>query len=296
MRIAITGGAGFIGHHLAGELVAKGHSVVVIDNLRRGSFERAETTHAEAVCGDIRDFSVCERAFVGADCVVHLAAQANVMGSQDDPEYTVSTNVAGTWAVARAAAECSVPHLVFASSREVYGEPTTLPVSESSPLSARNLYGASKIAGEALLSSLPWALPAVSILRLANVIGSGDSGRVLPLWLDAASRRQPLRLFGGDQVLDFVPMKTVVEAFTTVVERGAVDGPINVGSGTATTLRELALRVLKLTGSTSQLEVLPPRGPEVTRYVADIRRMRECLGIEPPADPLASVAEWWATS
>jgi UDP-glucuronate decarboxylase len=91
-------------------------------------------------------------------------------------------------------------------------------------------------------------------------------------------------------------MKTVVEAFTTVVERGAVDGPINVGSGTATTLRELALRVLKLTGSTSQLEVLPPRGPEVTRYVADTARMRECLGIEPPADPLASVAEWWEAS
>lgn len=285
MRVLVTGGAGFIGHHLVSRLLHGGHDVVVLDDLSRGHADRIEG--GQLVFGDIRQRADCDRAMTGCDAVVHLAAQSNVMGSQSDPSRTFETNVTGTWNVARAAAEAGVRHLVFASSREVYGEPATLPVSEETPFAPRNLYGASKVAGEALLSTLPGSTPAVSILRLGNVIGSGDSGRVLPLWLAAAQSGQPLTLFGGQQVLDFVPVELVCEAFTRAVERGPLARPVNVASGRGITLVQLAARIQSLFAEMPpKVEVLPAREVEVTKFTADVTRMRSDLGLEPPQDPL----------
>lgn len=294
MKLVVTGGAGFIGHHLVREAVARGHDVTVVDNLRRGSFERPELHGARLLECDIRDRAHLEDAFSGGECVIHLAAQSNVMGSQADPDYTMSTNVDGTWNVARAAATAGVGHVVFASSREVYGEARHLPVGEDHPIQPFNLYGASKAAGEALLRTLPGGAPIVSILRLANVIGSGDSGRVLPTWLDLARAGDDLCIFGGAQVIDFVPVETVVQAFLQVAEADEQCGPVNIGSGTSTSLPELAAHVVALTGSSSRVEVLPARGPEVQRFCADVRLMREQLRIELPAHPLDSIQTWWS--
>jgi nucleoside-diphosphate-sugar epimerase len=290
MRVAVTGGAGFIGHHVVSVLVARGHSVVVLDNLRRGSFERPGLDRAMLIDGDIRDETACRSAFAGADAVVHLAAQANVMGSQADADYAFTTNVAGTWAVARAAAAAGARHLIFASSREVYGEPETFPVAESAPLRAKNLYGATKVSGEAILGALPGGMPNVSILRLANVVGTGDCDRVVPRWVAAARCGRPLVLYGGEQVLDFVPVATVVEAVLRLLELGPTGAPINVGSGRPTTLRELATRVLADVRADAGIEIRPPRAIEVTRFVADTTRLKNVLGVSSPEDPLAGLA------
>ena len=293
MRIAITGGAGFIGHHLVAHLVGEGHEVIVLDNLRRSTFERPQLVGARSFEGDIRDRSACLGAFEGVETVIHLAAQSNVMGSESDPEYAFSTNVVGTWEVAQAARQAGVGHLVFASSREVYGDPAELPVKESAPFQPRNAYGASKVAGEAVLSMSGGSLPAVSVVRLSNVIGPGDSGRVIPLWLRNARAGCPLRVFGGDQVLDLVPMAFVCAALTKVATGSPLNGPLNVASGTQTPILRLAKHIIELTDSRSKIEIVPARGPEVTRFCADVSNLREVLRLAPPADPLAAIEASW---
>ena len=286
-RVLVTGGAGFIGHHVVAALTVSGADVAVLDNLRRGSFERPGLERARLIRGDIRDGAAVAAALRGCDVVVHLAAQSNVLGSSSDPGYAFTTNVGGTWEVAEAARAAGVSHLIFASSREVYGECPPGPVHEDSPLGARNLYGSTKIAGESMLrATLPGA-PAVSVVRLANVVGTGDSGRVVPLWLTAALADEPLVLYGGTQVLDFVPVETVVAAVIRLVLGGPVPVPVNVGSGQPVSLRELASRVLEATGSSSPTEVRPARAEEVTRFVADTGRMERLLALDPPRDPLS---------
>ncbi|HEX6032568.1 MAG TPA: NAD-dependent epimerase/dehydratase family protein [Tepidiformaceae bacterium] len=288
MRVLATGGAGFIGHHLVSSLVAAGNEVVVLDNLHRGSFERPGLKGARLVVGDVRDRSACDDAVHGCNAVVHLAAQSNVMGSEANPEYTFDANVAGTWNVARAVAGHGVDKLIFASSREVYGDCAALPVSERAPLRPKNVYGASKVAGEALLAGGAAGGASVRILRLANVVGPGDTGRVIPNWLRAVREALPLEVFGGGQELDFVPVETVVAAIESAISVERLDGPVNVGSGHPTPLLALAERLLSLYPATQAgLKVCPGRAPEVIRFAADVTRMRSVLGVHPPDDPLA---------
>jgi len=293
MNILLTGGAGFIGSHLTANLIRRGHQVRVLDNLRRGSFEREHLRGAELIEGDIRSLDVCLAAASGCEAIIHLAAQSNVIGSQADPEYTMHTNVTGTWNIGRAAAEAGVKHLIFASSREVYGEPAALPVPETAPIAPRNLYGASKAAGELLLETIPGGRFHLSVLRLANVIGPGDSNRVIPLFLRAATTGEPLVLFGGNQQIDFVPVEFVVEMFTRVVEGERVDGPVNIGSGTTTLLPDLARHIVQLANSSSEVAICPPRGPEVGRFRADTSKMTSVFGVSAPANPLGAIRVDW---
>ncbi len=293
MKIAVTGGAGFIGRTLVPALADGGHDVVSLDNLKRGRLRATPCTRVDERIGDVRDVDACHAAFEGCDAVVHLAAQANVIGTESDPDYAFETNVQGTWNVARAAAMAGVRHLVFASSREVYGNAERLPVDECAPFRPHNLYGASKVAGEVLLNSQAAGGVPVSILRLSNVIGPGDEARVVPNWLNAARCGAPLVLYGGSQELDLVPVSFVTDVMTRLLAQGLLAGPLNVGSGTATRLPDLANHILKVTGSTSTVEIRAPRGPEVTRFRADVTRLRSWLGIEPPASPLEYISADW---
>jgi UDP-glucose 4-epimerase len=293
-KTLVTGGAGFIGSHLVERLLDAGRDVVVMDNFRRGSraaIERGARARAVTVLdGDIRHVDSVRNAMKGCSTVFHLAAQSNVMGAMDDPEYSVTTNVHGTFNVLRCAVEAGVRRVVFTSSREIYGEARSLPVDEKQPLAAKNHYGASKIAGEAYCGSFASCHGiAVDVVRLANVYGAGDSGRVLPLWLTAAQEGRPLTVYGGAQVIDFLWVGTAVDALLHA-ERDGLDGPLNVGSGVGTSILELARRVLVVTGSKSELVKLPARDAEVARFVADTRRMRS-LGLVPEEDPLQHLDE-----
>ena len=293
MRVLVTGGAGFIGAHLAAALVAAGDEVTVLDNLRRGGRERTPAgTHF--VEGDIRDLELLRTAMRGAERVYHLAAQSNVLGAVTDVDYSFTTNVVGTYNVLVAARDGGVARVVFSSSREAYGEVDVLPVAEDRPMNPKNAYGASKVAGEVYCRAFQSAYGLdVSVVRLANVYGPGDHGRVIPLWLDLARRGEDRELFGGEQVLDFVPIETVVEALRRAGETPLDGQAVNVGTGKGTTLRELAARVSALPGASGGLRVLPARQVEVTRFVADVTRMRRLLEIEPPQDPLVGLEALW---
>jgi UDP-glucose 4-epimerase len=301
-RTLVTGGAGFIGSHLVDRLVRDGHDVVVLDNLRRARAPRLkhhiEPVTVSLVEGDIRDAALVRDVLQGCETVYHLAAQSNVIGAIEDAEYSFGTNTLGTFNVLRAAADADVRRMVFTSSREVYGESGYVPVDEDHPLAAKNPYGASKVAGEAYARTFAHCYGLdVAILRLANVYGPGDRDRVIPLWIEEAAAGRDLHVYGGNQVLDFVWIDTVIDALIYAGNTG-LPGPTNVGTGVGTSILELASRILEVTGSRSGIARVPARGAEVTRFVADIMRMR-ALGLKPDADPLAhlpAMADEYAVS
>jgi UDP-glucose 4-epimerase len=296
-KVVVTGGAGFIGSHLVDRLLADTHAeVVVLDNLHRGRLtnlaQHTDSPRLSIIQGDIRNADVVAETLRGADVVYHLAAQSTVMGAVEDLDYSFSTNVVGTFNVLKASARESVKRVVFASSREVYGEPIELPVDEGQPLLAINFYGASKVMGEAYCRAFRRAsgLNAI-ILRLANAYGPRDFGRVIPLWVDQASAGQDLMVYGGKQVLDFVWVGQIVEALMRAAELEGPSPPINVGSGTGTRIVDLARRIRLMAGSHSQIQLVPARAVEVVQFVARIDRMRQLLQLEPTSDPLANLPE-----
>jgi UDP-glucose 4-epimerase len=288
--IVVTGAAGFIGRHLTRYLLNHTEDVVVgLDNLYRGSWEGL-TPHERlvTVTADIRVADELGPVFAGAHTVFHLAGLSHVMDSIWDQDYAFSANVGGTFNVLRAARQAGVRHVVFTSSREVYGESPLLPVPETAPLTAKNPYGASKIAGEAYCRVFDSDEMHVSVVRLANVYGAGDRGRVIPIFIDRAHQGLPLVLHGGQQVIDFVSVGTVVEALWRLGRRPSAE-PINVGSGKGIRLPDLAERIIRETGSDSPIEMAPARSEEVVQFVADVRRLRAVLGVEAPPDPLAEL-------
>ncbi len=293
MRVLVTGGAGFLGSHLVDALVGRGDDVVVLDNLSRGSLQHLEG-HLSAgavamLTGDVRDYEAVLHATDGVEAVFHLAAQSNVMGAMQDPDYSLTTNVLGTYNVLKAASIAKTRRVVFSSSREVYGEPKSLPVAEAAATLPKSFYGASKVAGEAYCRA--WRRAGgleCQILRFANLYGPRDRDRVIPLWMSHARAGEPLQMYGGEQVLDFLWVGHAVSALLAAAQCPE-QGPINVGSGAGTRLSDLAQRILQLTGSRSTLQLLPARDVEVVRFVAEISRMRSILALEPDADPLASL-------
>ncbi len=284
MKVGITGGRGFIGHHLVNELIGYGIQVVVLDNQHRALHELPYSKFLTSVVGDIR-YPNDLKVFSGCECIINLAAESSVMRGEENPVYTYGTNVLG---VENLTAFCLLNgiRLVQASSREVYGEVGKLPVHESMELRAKNVYGVSKAAAEGILLSARTIGLDVSILRFANVIGIGDRGRLLPLWLTAINRGLPLKVYGGRQILDFVPVRIVLDALVFSAFQGNV-GPINVASGQGFRILDVAKRICMLR-PTTKLEILSPREAEVVGFQADVRQMVQ-LGISPPEDPLAEL-------
>jgi UDP-glucose 4-epimerase len=295
-RVAVTGGAGFIGSHLIDRLLKDSSAeVVVLDNLSRGRRWNIEAHRASPrlrfIEGDIRDGDTVAAALEGANVVFHLAAQATVMGGVIDSVYNFSTNVTGTFNVLKAASDAKVKRFVFSSSREVYGDPIVVPVDEGHPVLPVNQYGASKVAGEAFCRAFrrEHGLDTV-ILRLANVFGPRDHGRVIPLWMQRAADGEDLLVYGGRQILDLVWIGDVVESFLRAAQADGPLPPINVASGTGTSIMDLANRICALSGGPSRVTVMPPREMEVVQYIGSTDRMRDMLGVEPTADPLSHLA------
>lgn len=288
MKILITGGAGYIGSRLGCRL-AGDHEVVLLDNLRRGT--RAAAQGLVLVEGDVRDAGLLREVSQDCEVVFHLAAESAVMSAAADPEYCFETNVAGTFRVLRAAQAAGVKRVVFSSSREVYGECAALPVAESAALAPCNVYGSSKAAAEMCCSSFRKAGLEVAVVRLSNVYGPGDQGRVIPLFVGQAVRGFPLTLFGAQQVMDFVWIDTVVDSLVRLGLGAYVEGPLNVGSGKGTTIVDLARRVVAEAESASLVEVVDQRQGEVMRFVADTAAAEREIGLAVPGDALFGLRE-----
>lgn len=292
MRIAVTGGAGFIGSHLVDQLIKDGHEIVVIDNLSRGRLDNIskniEAGYIKFYEHDIREYDKVLKDINGCEIVFHLAAQSNVMGAIMDLDYSFESNVIGTYNVLKAANASGVHRFIFSSSREAYGEAISLPVDEKHPLRSKNFYGASKVAGEKYCEIYQnMESMEIVILRFSNVYGQRDFDRVIPIFIDNVMNKENIRIFGGEQVIDFISIEKAVEALIQSIQNiEAQKSATNIGSGTGTTLFELANCIQELFKSKNEVIIEQPRSVEVVKFVADVKRMLEIFDIQIEPDPL----------
>jgi UDP-glucose 4-epimerase len=249
-RALITGGAGFIGSELVGQLVAGGWDVVVLDNLVTGRWEKLDHLDLPGdvkITGDIRDASLLARLMAGASTVFHLAARG-VRFSLHSPEETHEVNALGTLAVLDAARHAGIGRFVYVSSSEVYGNAGDLPMREDGPTVPTTAYGVSKLAGEAYARAYhhDYSLP-VTIVRPFNSFGprahhEGDAGEVIPKFVLRALAGQALTIFGdGTQTRDFCYVSETARGIlraATVPE--AIGETINLGTGRELSILDLA--------------------------------------------------------
>lgn len=313
--ILVSGGAGFIGSHVARALLERGDTVRVLDDLSTGKRENlaAVAGHIDFHVGDVRDQARLAILCRGADAVVHLAAIASVTASFERPVEVEGVNVGGTLAVMTAARRYGVRRVVFASSCAVYGEPLVVPVSEAQLPVPGSPYAVSKLAGEGYLRVLGTAAgerrgdaPHTVALRFFNVYGPRqDAGSeysgVIARFVAAARAGEPLTVFGdGLQTRDFVYVADVARAVLLALGTTAgVGRAVNVGSGVQTTLLDLAAAVCGASGVPLRVVHEPPRQGEIRRSAADTRLACELLGYRPTVplvEGVAATVAWQAES
>jgi len=282
MKTLVTGGAGFIGSHLAELLIAQGHDVIVLDNLTSGRLNNlktiAEHPRFRFAQVDIRDSATLAPHFEGMDWVFHLAGLADIVPSIEMPAQYFSTNVTGTFNVLECARNAGVKRLAYAASSSSYGIPDAYPTPESAPIQPQYPYALTKYMGEELV--LHWAqvyqLPTVS-LRLFNVYGTrsrttGAYGAVFGVFLAQKLNGKPFTVVGdGKQTRDFTYVADVASAFLAAAQSNVAGEAMNVGSGNHYSVN----RLVELLGG--QVEHIPKRPGEPDCTFADVRKISRLL-------------------
>jgi UDP-glucose 4-epimerase len=280
MRVLITGGAGFIGSHLAVAL-QKRAAVRIVDNLRTGDRRRLEGRNVDFVQASVLDTAALRSAMSGADVVFHLAAMVGVQESMDNPRGCIETNVIGTFNVLEAAADAGVPKLVFASSAAIYGGEPPVPTPETASPSPKSPYAMSKLDGEYLCEMFlrEERLKTVT-LRFFNVFGPGQDpaspyAAAVPTFIRRAICGEEVTIFGdGEQTRDFVYVEDIVSSLLFVAENSNLTGAYNCGYGHQTTINEIAHQIVELTQSDSRLIHLPARPGDVRHSCASTEKLR----------------------
>ena len=284
---AITGGAGFIGSHLADSLLADGHRVRVLDDLSTGRRARLDP-RAEVIVADVGDPAALARLLEGAAAVFHLAAIASVVRSNQDWAGTHRVNLGGTIAVLQAAREAGGIPVVYASSAAVYGNQAG-PAHEALAAAPLSAYGADKFGSE-LHAAIAFRVHGVPTfgLRFFNIYGPRQDPRspysgVISIFAERVARRERLVIHGdGQQRRDFVHVGDAVRHLRAGL-RLLQDQPqaevVNVCTGTATSILDLALTLGRLAGRMPDIEFAPPREGDIRASVGDAGRARALLGI-----------------
>jgi nucleoside-diphosphate-sugar epimerase len=294
MRYLVTGGAGFIGSHTVDELVRRGHSVVVLDDLSSGKEENISEVRNKITFlkGSITDLEVVRKAVHEAECVLHLAARTSVPRSVKDPLDTNSINVDGTLNVLIAARDAKVKRVVFSASSSAYGETPTLPKVETMQPQPISPYGVAKYVGELYAQTFGrcYGLENVS-LRYFNIFGprqdpgspySGVLARFCTAFLEDA---QPVVYGDGEQTRDFTYVENAVLANLLACEAPNVSGKvINIGMGGRISLNQTIQLLRQITGKNLEAKYDPPREGDIRDSQADITQARELLGYDPQVD------------
>ena len=299
--VLVTGGCGFIGTNLGRALSERGCRLVAFDNLSSGSqADAARSGYADVVVGDIRDAEAIAKAAQDADYVVHLAAQTGVIPSIQDPRSDVETNVGGTLNTLLAARDAGVDGFVFASSNAPLGS-VQPPSREDLPARPLSPYGASKLAGEGLVSAFAGSYGLrTATLRFSNVYGpfSYHKGSVVALYFKCLAEQTPLVVYGdGTQTRDFVYVEDLCLGIAAALEGDVAGETFHLGTGTETTINDLVALLQKLYDDRDiVVEYRPARDGEIHRNFSDITKARTVLGYDPHTalvDGLAATRAWF---
>jgi UDP-glucose 4-epimerase len=307
-RIVVIGGAGLIGSHVTEALLREGvGEIVVYDNFVRGTRENLAAALDDPRCsvfehgGDIMQTDVLRAALAGADGVFHLAALW-LLHCQDYPRAAFDVNIRGSFNVFEACVDARVERLVYSSSASVYGDAVEEPMTENHPFNFENFYGATKVAGEAMLRALHHRFGlAYAGLRYMNVYGPRQDYRgayiaVIMKMLDSIDRGEPLVVYGdGSQAYDFVYVGDCAAANVYAMKANTVDGFYNVGTGVRTTIKEVAALLLEITGSEVGIRYEPEGVTFVKNRIGSADLARAELGFEarvPLRQGLTNLIEW----
>jgi UDP-glucose 4-epimerase len=303
MRVLITGGAGFIGSHLADHYLNADHTVTLLDNFSTGS--HTNIAHLEGsvttVNGDIRNIELINQLTKDANLVLHMAAALGVNTILESPLKSMSTNITGSEVVLHAAAKHN-KRIIIASTSEIYGKNTKQPLNETddrvvgAPQKIRWTYSDAKAIEEAMAFALHQEkkLP-VTTVRLFNTVGPRQTGRygmVVPRFVQAALKNEPITIYGdGSQSRVFCHVYDAVQAIVAIAANDATIGDVyNVGGTGEVSIKQLAEQVLKITGSNSAITYTPysdayPAGFEdIQRRVPDITKVKNAIGWAPTRD------------
>jgi len=303
MRVLITGGAGFIGSHLADHYVNAGHEVTVLDNFSTGS--KTNISHLEGkirvVDGDIRNVELIDQLTKDTDLVLHMAAALGVTTILESPLESMSTNITGSEVVLNAAAKHN-NRIIIASTSEIYGKNPKQPLNETddrvvgAPQKIRWTYSDAKAIEEAMAFALHQDKKlAVTTVRLFNTVGPRQTGRygmVVPRFVQAALKNEPLAIYGdGTQSRVFCHVDDAVAAIATMAATDTTIGDVyNVGGTGEVTIKQLAEQVLAITGSKSPItytaysDAYPAGFEDIQRRVPDISKVKKAIGWAPTKD------------
>ena len=303
MRVFITGGAGFIGSHLADHYVNAGHTVTLLDNFSTGS--QSNIAHLEGkvttIDGDIRNIELIDQLTKDSDLVLHMAAALGVNTILESPLESMSTNITGSEVVLNAATKYN-KRIIIASTSEIYGKNPKQPLSETddrvvgAPQKIRWTYSDAKAIEEAMAFALHQEkqLP-VTTVRLFNTVGPRQTwryGMVVPRFVHAALKNEPITIYGdGTQSRVFCHVLDAVSAIATMAATDSTIGDVyNVGGTGEVTIKQLAEQVLSVTKSKSEITYTPysdayPAGFEdIQRRVPDVSKVKNAIGWLPTKD------------
>jgi nucleoside-diphosphate-sugar epimerase len=289
-RYLVTGGAGFIGSHVAAALLARGERVRILDNFSTGRRENLQAVMgAEIIEGDIRSYHIVREAVDGCDFVLHQAALPSVPRSVKDPITSNEVNVVGTLNILDASRDAKVARLVYASSSSIYGRNPALPKREDMMPQPMSPYAVSKLAGEHYCRAFfeLYGFETV-ILRYFNIFGprqdpQSQYSAVIPKFIHRLLVRERPQVNGdGSQTRDFTYVANVVQAnLNACTARGAAGRVFNVAAGERYSLLDLLRALDDIIGGSAEPEFIPGRMGDVVHSYADVTAAREVLGYRP---------------
>jgi len=287
--ILVTGGSGFIGSHVVEHFQGKA-AVRVLDNLSSGFRANLAGMECEFIKGSILDREAVRVAMRGVHCVFHLAAMISVPESMENPVGCAETNTIGTLIVLEEAARAGVRKLCLSSSAAIYGDDPIVPKREFMNPQPASPYAISKLDGEyyCQLFSATRALPTVA-LRYFNVFGPRQNpasayAAAIPIFIHRALRNEPITIHGdGGQTRDFISVRDVARANAFFATESPVAGVFNVARGGSLSIRDLAARIIRLTGSSSEIIHGPERPGDVRHSTASLEKLN-AAGFAPALD------------
>ncbi len=310
-KVLVTGGAGYIGAHVAAELLKSGYSIRIYDDFSNGLHRRVDGKFRDIVDGDMLDRAKLLAALDGIDAVIHLAAKKAVEESVKDPLKYYENNVGGTLNLLGAMAAKGVKQLVYSSSAAVYSPNDKEAVLEDDPTAPLSPYGASKLLAEQLISSVGSAEQISNIsLRYFNVVGSniaefGDNSKdnlVPKVFLALKNGKRP-QIYGSDYptpdgtcIRDYIHVQDLALAHLAAlkkVESGYISQVYNVGSGKGYSVKEMMDQISKSLGRVINPELSPARAGDSPKLIASIDKIKEQLGWSPKASLEEMIDSAW---